>query len=101
MTETLMNTAIRADGEPAPGTVGPPLGGVDVRLVDDDGVELDVHDGETIGELQVRGPNVFLGYLNRPRRPPRHCATAGSPPATWPPGARTATSASSAGAPPT
>jgi malonyl-CoA/methylmalonyl-CoA synthetase len=66
MTETLMNTAIRADGEPAPGTVGPPLGGVAVRLVDDDGCELDVHDDETIGELQVRGPNVFLGYLNRP-----------------------------------
>jgi malonyl-CoA/methylmalonyl-CoA synthetase len=66
MTETLMNTAIRADGEPAPGTVGPPLAGVDIRLVDDDGTELDVHDDETIGELQVRGPNVFLGYLNRP-----------------------------------
>jgi malonyl-CoA/methylmalonyl-CoA synthetase len=66
MTETLMNTAIRADGEPAPGTVGPPLGGVEVRLVDDDGAELDVDDDETIGQLQVRGPNVFLGYLNRP-----------------------------------
>jgi malonyl-CoA/methylmalonyl-CoA synthetase len=66
MTETLMNTAIRAGGEPAPGTVGPPLEGVEVRLVDDDGGELDVHDDETIGELQVRGPNVFLGYLNRP-----------------------------------
>ncbi len=66
MTETLMNTAIRADGEPAPGTVGPAVTGVEVRLVDDDGAELDVHDDETIGELHVRGPNVFLGYLNRP-----------------------------------
>jgi malonyl-CoA/methylmalonyl-CoA synthetase len=66
MTETLMNTGIRADGEPAPGTVGPPLKGVDVRLVDDDGAELDAHDDETIGEVQVRGPNLFLGYLNRP-----------------------------------
>jgi malonyl-CoA/methylmalonyl-CoA synthetase len=66
MTETLMNTAIRADGEPAPGTVGPPLKGVEVRLVDDDGSELPARDDETIGELQVRGPNVFLGYLNRP-----------------------------------
>ncbi len=66
MTETLMNTAIRADGEPAPGTVGPPLKGVEVRLVDDDGAELEARDDETIGELQVRGPNVFLGYLNRP-----------------------------------
>jgi malonyl-CoA/methylmalonyl-CoA synthetase len=66
MTETLMNTAIRADGAPAPGTVGAPLGGIDVRLVDDDGAEVDARDDETIGELQVRGPNVFLGYLNRP-----------------------------------
>lgn len=66
LTETLMNTAIRADGEPAPGTVGPPLRGVELRIVDDDGTILDVSDDETIGELQVRGPNVFLEYLNRP-----------------------------------
>ena len=66
MTETLMNTAIRADGAPAPGTVGPPLGGVDVRLVNDDGREITGSDSETIGEVQVRGPNLFLGYLNRP-----------------------------------
>jgi malonyl-CoA/methylmalonyl-CoA synthetase len=66
MTETLMNTAIHADAEPAPGTVGPPLPGVDVRLVDDDGTVLEVSDDETIGEIQVRGPNLFLEYLNRP-----------------------------------
>jgi malonyl-CoA/methylmalonyl-CoA synthetase len=66
MTETLMNTAIGADAKPAPGTVGPPLPGVDVRLVDDDGAVLEVSDDETIGEIQVRGPNLFLEYLNRP-----------------------------------
>ncbi len=66
MTETLMNTAIHADARPAPGTVGPPLPGVDVRLVDDDGAALDVDDDETIGEIEVRGPNLFLEYLNRP-----------------------------------
>jgi malonyl-CoA/methylmalonyl-CoA synthetase len=66
MTETLMNTAIHADGHPAPGTVGPPLPGVDVRLVDDDGETIEGSDGETIGEIQVRGPDVFVGYLNRP-----------------------------------
>jgi len=66
MTETLMNTAIHADAEPAPGTVGPPLPGIDVRLVDDDGTALEVADDETIGEIQVRGPNLFLEYLNRP-----------------------------------
>jgi malonyl-CoA/methylmalonyl-CoA synthetase len=66
MTETLMNTAVHADGQPAPGTVGPPLPGVQLRLVDDDGAEIGGSDGETIGEIQVRGPNLFLGYLNRP-----------------------------------
>jgi malonyl-CoA/methylmalonyl-CoA synthetase len=66
MTETLMNTAVRVDADPGPGTVGPPLPGVEVRLVDEDGTVLDVADDETMGELHVRGPNLFLGYLNRP-----------------------------------
>jgi malonyl-CoA/methylmalonyl-CoA synthetase len=66
MSETLMNTAIRADGDRRPGTVGPPLDGVSLRLVDDAGDELDVWDDETVGEIQVRGPNLFLEYLNRP-----------------------------------
>jgi malonyl-CoA/methylmalonyl-CoA synthetase len=66
MTETLMNTAVRASGERRPGYVGPPLDGVELRLVDDDGNALDAADDETIGEIQVRGPNLFLEYLNRP-----------------------------------
>ncbi len=66
MTETLMNTAIPAGADPAPGTVGPPVPGVQVRLVDDDGQALEGSDDETIGEIQVRGPNLFLEYLNRP-----------------------------------
>jgi malonyl-CoA/methylmalonyl-CoA synthetase len=66
MTETLMNCAVRADGDRRPGTVGPPVDGVDLRLVDDDGAVVDASDGETVGEIQVRGPNLFLGYLNRP-----------------------------------
>jgi malonyl-CoA/methylmalonyl-CoA synthetase len=66
MTEALMNCAIRADGERRPGTVGPPVPGVELRLVDDEGAVLEVSDDETVGEIQVRGPNLFLEYLNRP-----------------------------------
>jgi malonyl-CoA/methylmalonyl-CoA synthetase len=66
MTETLMNTAVRASGERRPGYVGPPLRDVELRLHDDDGNVLEVADDETIGEIAVRGPNLFLEYLNRP-----------------------------------
>jgi malonyl-CoA/methylmalonyl-CoA synthetase len=66
MTETLMNCAVRAAGDRRPGTVGPPLDGVDVRLVDEDGATIQTSDDETVGELLVRGPNLFLEYLNRP-----------------------------------
>jgi len=66
LTETLMNTAVRADSQRRPGYVGVPVPGVEVRLVGDDGADVDVSDDETIGEVAVRGPNVFSGYLNRP-----------------------------------
>lgn len=66
MTETLMNTSVRADGEARPGTVGVPLPGVRLRLVEEDGAPVAAHDGETVGEIQVRGPNLFTEYLNRP-----------------------------------
>ncbi|MFJ3664912.1 acyl-CoA synthetase [Streptomyces sp. NPDC090106] len=66
MTETLMNTSVRADGEARAGTVGVPLPGVELRLVEEDGSAIPGHDGETVGEIQVRGPNLFTEYLNRP-----------------------------------
>ncbi|MCI3269904.1 acyl-CoA synthetase [Streptomyces cylindrosporus] len=66
MTETLMNTSVRADGEARPGTVGVPLPGVELRLVEEDGSPITSYDSETVGEIQVRGPNLFTGYLNRP-----------------------------------
>jgi long-chain acyl-CoA synthetase len=46
-----------------PGTVGLPLPGIAVRVVDDAGKDLPVG---TAGELLVQGPNVMQGYLNRP-----------------------------------
>ena len=66
MTETLMNCAVRAAGDRRPGTVGPPLDGVEVRLIDEDGATIEASDDETVGEILVRGPNLFLEYLNRP-----------------------------------
>jgi fatty acid CoA ligase FadD36 len=64
-TESLITLSTRADGERRPGWVGLPLSGIQTRLVDDDG-GLVPHDAETIGRLQVRGPTLFDGYLNRP-----------------------------------
>jgi malonyl-CoA/methylmalonyl-CoA synthetase len=66
MSETLMSTAIRASGDRRAGYVGPPVQGVEIRLLDDGGEPLDAADDETIGEIAVRGPNLFLEYLNRP-----------------------------------
>ncbi len=54
MSETVMLVSNPYDGERRPGTVGYPLPGVSVRLDD------------TTGEIQVRGPNVFQGYWDRP-----------------------------------
>jgi malonyl-CoA/methylmalonyl-CoA synthetase len=66
MTETLMNCSVRAAGDRRPGYVGPPLDGIRVQLLDDAGQVIEVSDDETIGELAVSGPNLFLEYLNRP-----------------------------------
>ncbi len=63
-TESLITLSTAADGERRPGWVGLPLTGVQTRLVDEAGADV-AHDGETIGRLQVRGPMMFDGYLNR------------------------------------
>jgi malonyl-CoA/methylmalonyl-CoA synthetase len=63
MTETLMNVSNPYDGERRPGTVGFPLPGVELRLVDGgDAAE----GGIPEAEIEVRGPNVFGGYWERP-----------------------------------
>ncbi len=66
MSETLMNTSVRPGDGSRPGGVGTPLEGVGLRLVEEDGAPLPPGDPEAVGEVQVRGPNLFTGYLNRP-----------------------------------
>lgn len=66
LTETLINTAVRASEGARPGSVGRPLDGVALRLVDDARSPLDAHDDATLGEVAVRGPQLFDAYLNRP-----------------------------------
>ena len=51
MSENLMNISNPYLGERRPGSVGLPLPGVSVRLVD--------------GEIQLKGPNLFAGYWRR------------------------------------
>jgi fatty acid CoA ligase FadD36 len=65
MTETLITLAVRSDGERRPGWVGVPVTGVRTRVVDDSGAPVEP-DGEQIGDLHLRGPGLFDGYLNRP-----------------------------------
>lgn len=65
MSETMITLSTRADGERRPGWVGTPVAGVQTRLRDEAGAAVP-HDGESIGGLQVRGPMLFDGYLNRP-----------------------------------
>ncbi|MEU1549488.1 acyl-CoA synthetase [Nocardia sp. NPDC005745] len=65
MSETMITLSTRADGERRPGWVGTPVRGVRTRLRDESGSSVP-HDGESIGGLQVYGPMLFDGYLNRP-----------------------------------
>jgi len=66
MTETLITCAATVAGRGEPGSVGPPLPGVGLRLVDDDGTVIDPDDHDTVGEIHVVGPTLFDGYLGRP-----------------------------------
>ena len=66
LTETLINCAVRLDDPPCAGSVGAAIEGIELRLVDDQRRPLDARDDTTLGEIAVRGPHVFAGYLNRP-----------------------------------
>jgi long-chain acyl-CoA synthetase len=53
----------RPDRERKPGSIGIPIEGVEMKVVDDDGN--DVEQGE-VGEIVIRGHNVMKGYWNKP-----------------------------------
>jgi malonyl-CoA/methylmalonyl-CoA synthetase len=63
LTETIMNTSNPLEGARLPGSVGLPLPGVEVRITGQDDQPLGP---EAVGEIQIRGPNVFSGYWRRP-----------------------------------
>src|ERR1700719_294107 len=66
MTETNMNTSNPYDGERVAGAVGHPLPGVSVRVTDPETGK--VLAPETIGMIEVKGPNVFKGYWRMPEK---------------------------------
>lgn len=66
MTETNMNTSNPYDAERRAGTVGFPLAGVELKITDSQ-TGATLPDGE-IGEIEVRGPNVFKGYWQMPEK---------------------------------
>ena len=81
-----------------PGSIGTPIEGVEMRLIDDDWNTVPA--GE-IGEIAIRGHNVMKGYWNKPEATAEAMkgagrgAGAGSAPVTWPGWTPTATTTSS------
>jgi malonyl-CoA/methylmalonyl-CoA synthetase len=65
MTETGMNASNPLDGERIAGTVGPALPGISVRVVDAEGRP---SAAGVVGDIEVKGPNVFAGYWRMPER---------------------------------
>jgi malonyl-CoA/methylmalonyl-CoA synthetase len=63
MTEIGMALSNPLDGDRVPGSVGHPLPGVELQVVDENAAP--VPPGEP-GELEVKGPSVFSEYWNRP-----------------------------------
>lgn len=63
LTETSPFVSVRQSYHPVPGTIGPPLEQVEVKVLAEDGSELPP--GKK-GVLYVRGPNVMMGYYKKP-----------------------------------
>jgi long-chain acyl-CoA synthetase len=63
LSETSPVASFNRLGNARPGSIGYPVDGVEMRVVDEDGN--DVPTGE-VGEIAIRGHNVMKGYWNRP-----------------------------------
>ena len=66
MTEVGMALSNKIDGERRPGAVGEPLPNVEIKLEDENGNEI-MEEGE-IGQILLKGPQVFIGYQNLPEK---------------------------------
>lgn len=64
MTEIGMALSNPLHGERRPGSVGVPLPSVEMRIVDEEGAEVEPG---TPGEVEIRGPSVFREYWRRPQ----------------------------------
>ena len=65
MSESMMNFSNPYNGERIPGSVGPCLPGVKIRITDKNYNDVPIN---TEGEILIKGPNVFHGYWNRQNR---------------------------------
>ena len=68
LTETSPFAAFNHEYDPRPGTVGEPIENVEMRVLDENGAEVPAG---SWGEIAIRGPNVMLGYWNRPEETAR------------------------------
>ncbi len=66
MTETNMNTSNPYEGERIAGSVGRPLPGIDIRIADPASGK-EVRPGD-VGQIEIKGPNVFKGYWRSPEK---------------------------------
>jgi long-chain acyl-CoA synthetase len=66
LSETSPVSSFNVPNKPSkPGSIGTPISGVEMKLVDDDGN--DVPEGsDAVGEIAIKGPNIMKGYWNRP-----------------------------------
>ncbi|MGH2958184.1 MAG: long-chain-fatty-acid--CoA ligase [Solirubrobacterales bacterium] len=66
LSETSPVSSFNVPSRPSkPGSIGLPIDGVEMKLVDDDGN--DIPEGsDAVGEIAIKGPNIMKGYWNRP-----------------------------------